>query len=102
MNTRGFLGLIMLAALAGCPKPVPPPVNPTPDAADAAPAVCTAAADVCAYCAHMRALRCPEGQATPKGASCEDVTTNVQSLDYARMDLACRTKAGSCAAPGCK
>src|SRR6185295_12823200 len=90
---RWLLLCVTLATfVAGCPKPSPPPVTPSYDAA-----ACTSTPAVCAYCAHMRQLGCPEGGDTPNGSSCEAVTENVQAVGYAAMDLACRTSKDSCA-----
>lgn len=83
--------------LAACPAPpAPGPVTPPP-----APAydggACASTPTICAYCARMRALGCPEAQATPSGKSCEVVTENTQAVPYAAMDLTCRIGAGDCA-----
>jgi uncharacterized protein YijF (DUF1287 family) len=97
-----FVGVVVSVLLAvaaalvgGCQKPVPAPVHP--DASDAA-AACTARASVCAYCARMRDLHCPEGQPTAAGASCEDVTENTLRMGIFTLDLACRTRATTCVA----
>ncbi len=84
--------LFVICAAPACPSPAPPAPNPPPPV----PAACDSTPAICAYCDHMRALGCPEGKATPKGAPCEAVTENVQAIAYAAMDLSCRTTARSC------
>ncbi len=83
MNFRAALCLAFLSC-AGSPVPVPTP-PPTPQA------TCAAA------CERQRALGCPGGQASPGGASCEEVCLNVQD-SVIGWDLGCRARATSCEA----
>lgn len=91
----GVIVLTLMVAIAGCPKPPPNPGYPDADAAADARR-CHAAPAICLYCARMRQIGCDEGKPSPNGASCETVTTNVQAVPYAAMDLVCRTRAGDC------
>jgi hypothetical protein len=74
----------------------PAPVDPVPfppEQYDAAPAPsnCSVA------CAHLAALGCPEAQPTPKGATCVDVCSNVDSSGTVSMQTDCVVRAVSCA-----
>jgi hypothetical protein len=62
-------GAVLLTA---CP---PEPVTPTPSPDGAAPVGPCAAA-----CARLRDLRCPEGEPSPGGVSCEQVCAEVGEL----------------------
>lgn len=82
---RTTLVLLMLYACS------PSPVNPTNDA-EATPNCALA-------CSKMRAMHCPLGQPTAKGASCESVCLNVQQQNMgAGFDATCVANASSCAA----
>lgn len=67
------------------PTPTPPPVVVVPPA----PSCDTA-------CTKFRELRCPEGNPTNDGASCETVCTNMQSVGLIVYDLACASKVKAC------
>jgi hypothetical protein len=74
--------------VSACPKPVPPPVNPTPDAADAASPIASCGA----ACANESGLGCPG--ASGCAALCPRLLRN--HADYA----VCVTRATSCDAIG--
>ena len=71
---------------------VPPPVNHN------APLASGTDADCAAMCDHLRALHCPAGDPTPKGAPCEVVCQNVESSGYASENPRCQAAAADCAA----
>jgi hypothetical protein len=80
---RWLLPFIFAFWTSACP-PTPTPPNPS--------ATCAT------VCANMVKLACPSAKPTAKGATCEQVCTNFQNSGIAKMDLACRTAAASCAA----
>jgi hypothetical protein len=90
--------LFFVTTLAACVNAgsVPPPVDhngPLPTGTDA---------DCSAMCTHLRALHCPAGAPTPKGAPCEAVCMNTESSGYASENPRCQAKALSCdAADAC-
>jgi hypothetical protein len=69
------------------PKPAPLPPKPQPEPSDH-PATC---ADACAW---FRARNCPQAEATPRGATCEQVCSNAGEL----FDNDCVLVASSCEA----
>lgn len=79
----------------GCPRPLPPPVPPTPTFPDAStldhPATC---ADVCQ---RLFLLGCPAANPTSAGATCLDVCTNITSAGVITWNLECMAMATSCA-----
>lgn len=71
----------LVFAGAGCPN-TPSPIGTT-----------------CALvCAHGAELSCVFAKPTPKGASCETVCANLQASGLPKWNLACRSKAPTCAA----
>ena len=74
--------VFLLATNAGCPSTTPVP----------------GAATCATVCAKGVSLNCVFATATPKGASCETFCTNLQASGLPKWDLACRTKAATCAA----
>lgn len=86
-----LIGLIVFVAVAGC-HPTPPPVRP--DASDAA----TAAGTCAGVCQNGRRLHCDFALPTMDGVPCEDVCSNLQGSGIAAWNLACRSRATSCAA----
>lgn len=84
-SASAFLGCAPAAVLA-------PPVNhngPLPTGSDA---------DCSAMCEHLRALHCPAGDPTPKGARCEAVCQNTESSGYVSENPRCQSTAASCEA----
>lgn len=78
---------LALAQLAAhCEHDRPRPVQP--DAGT--PADCDAA------CKHLRALKCPEGEPTAKGASCEDVCNNAENSQTITLSPVCVVKIKTC------
>ncbi len=82
--------LFFAVALVACSGTQPPP--PTPDADAAAYPSCAT------VCNHLRALRCPAGNATQEGHSCEDVCQNIQVSGVIKWDLGCRSTVPTCEA----
>jgi len=79
-----------------CPQPNPKP-NPKPNPDVITPPIpevspCSTA------CIHFHELKCPEGDPTNDGASCETVCQNMQSTGMIVYDLACAAEVKSCAA----
>lgn len=95
----------LVAGIAGCPKPSPTPIPPTPpynppnpyssDSAVPDPARQYTCADVCK---HGFDLNCPWAQPTPNGATCLDVCNNIQTSGVITWNLACKSTQPSCAA----
>lgn len=80
------LGLFVLGSRC---KPDPVIYRPMP--ADAGtPADCDAA------CKHLRALKCPEGEPTAKGASCETVCNNTEGSGTITLSPACVAQIQTC------
>jgi hypothetical protein len=88
-----FAALFVLA-LSGCPKPLPPPYVPTPNADAAMPAGPPSCATACARAVQ---LGCDWGRPTAGGAPCTTVCANANRGDGPiRFDFACRANAASC------
>jgi hypothetical protein len=83
-----FLAIAICINLAGCTKPLPPPVPPTDW--DGGTATCEAA------CARLQQLGCPSGKPTPKGAPCVAVCRNVMDSGLIEWNLDCIARAVSC------
>jgi hypothetical protein len=66
-----------------------PPPPPAPHDAGT-PADCTAA------CEHLRALKCPEGEPTAKGATCEDVCNHAEQSGTITLWPGCMVKLKAC------
>lgn len=81
-----FLALILLACTPG---PNPPPSRKLPDGSSA---TCQSACD------RLRVLACETAEPTEDGATCEDVCSGSLAAGYSRLDVACITRAPSCAA----
>lgn len=109
------LGIMFLASIAGCPKPMPSPNPPGPDATDATPpppAVVDAATPTPAVdgavdstkytcttvCTNLKNRKCPGANKTVKGSTCVDVCTNTQASGIVSWDLKCRSTKTTCAA----
>jgi len=88
MIKRIVLGFVVCAFTA-CPKPIPTPPSPTPIDG---PATCGTA------CERLRIMRCPGGEPTPAGATCETVCGNMQTSGIVAWDLTCVTMAANCTA----
>lgn len=84
------------APVPPAPEPAPEPTpEPTPDPVVVVPPVPpTPSCDTA--CTRFRELKCPEGDPTNDGASCETVCTNMQSTGLIVYDLACATKITAC------
>lgn len=80
-----LLALVFCSSCAGCP------VNPTPTP-DAAPHYSCVTA-----CTRGLEMGCRWADSTPGGGECYDVCQNAQQFGL-KWDLACRSKAASCAA----
>jgi len=67
-------------------------VQPGPAPHDAGtPADCKTACD------HLRALKCPEGEPTPKGATCETVCNHAEQSGTVTLWPGCVVKIQTCA-----
>jgi hypothetical protein len=76
------LALALFLGLSGCRQaPVAPKVDP---------GACFA------VCANYRTLKCPAGDPTPDGATCETVCASAATSGLMTMNLACRATAASC------
>lgn len=53
-------------------------------------------ADCSAACDRLRELKCPEGEPTPGGASCEDVCNNAEQSETITLMPSCVMKIGAC------
>ena len=78
---------LLLLVLLGCPPPPKPPCSPLP------PPVSPTCGDACS---HWRSLGCAEGDASPGGASCEQVCANLQASGIVSLDLACSVAVENC------
>lgn len=93
------LALLLLALTEACSPSAaltPPVANhngPLPTGTEA---------DCSAMCVHLRAIHCPAGDPTPKGAPCEAVCLNTESSGYASENPRCQSTAATCdAADAC-
>ncbi len=96
MNIKSFSiigSLLLVVALSGCTtKAIEPGGGPS--ILDPKPPVKSSACSN--FCQNARNLKCPEGDNTPKGATCEDVCTNSLKHGHA-LNTQCRVDAKSCA-----
>ncbi len=81
--------VLALLALACASGPNPPPSRTLPDGSSA---TCSSA------CARLRDLACPTSEPAEDGATCEQVCADSLAVPYSRLDVACITRAPSCAA----
>lgn len=95
--------LLVIAALAlwGCPPDPEAPIGPKPKPVgqDAAMLPDGALATPCeAVCGAYRMLRCPEGEPTKKGHTCEEVCQNAaqEGIDLSGSVNECIVKAATC------
>jgi hypothetical protein len=86
MKSSILFALFVLACASG---PNPPPSRKLPDGSNA---TCESA------CARLRKLACETSAPTEDGSTCEDVCRNSLATPYSRIDVACMTRAPSCAA----
>ncbi len=88
-----YSGTVALAIL-GVGGHCTPPIGPV------SPAILDAAFDDAGQCAsvctRLQAMSCPEGQPTPKGASCTEVCTTTINNGFS-LNLNCVAQATSCA-----
>lgn len=96
-----FKGLLLAALVASqcTPKPAPAP-DPAPTVFVPPPPGQTPCEGACA---RLVALGCPEGQPTPKGATCVAVCQNAEDSGVLSLWPDCVSKAQSCeAARACR
>lgn len=82
-----LLSALLSTPWVGACTPKPPTPNPTPSE----PSPCEA------YCAHLRALGCPQAAPTAKGATCEEICINIENSGYVQSARECSMRAMSCA-----
>jgi hypothetical protein len=82
------LTMAALFFIAGCPRPIPPPVPPAD--VDAGVATCETA------CARLQAMGCRSGDPTPRGAPCVEVCRNTEESGLVSWGVECVTRAMSC------
>lgn len=91
MSPRSAALVVALMSPLSCQvEPVSPPPTPPP-----VPTVEIASCE--SACARLRALGCPAGQDTPKGAPCERVCENIYASGIWSWDVDCISAATSCA-----
>ncbi len=106
-------GLILLICVAGCPKPMPGPNPPTPDATDATPPSPPVVVDASpaptddaaakkytctTVCANLTNHKCKGASKTVKGSTCVDVCQNTMDSGFITWDLKCRSTKTTCSA----